>query len=191
MGYRNIAIEPYVKLGTLIETGTYCGGTAEIALRLGYKQVRSVELHDGLFAKCQEKFKNDPRVLLWHGKSRDCLWDMIKDLNQQLVFWLDAHPAGNGTAENEELKVNPGEENEFSMNSILLSELALIAQHTIKNHVILIDDQNNIFNTKLMNFITNKINKDYKYSLINFFTWEEASEVFIGKVLQAIVPEKK
>jgi hypothetical protein len=109
----------------LIETGTYYGLGVQLALNAGYNYVSSVELSPILWASAMKMFHNYPRVKLYKGTSEDRLWEMIKDFNEEMVFWLDAHFA-DGIMGPEK--------------SPILKELAIIGRHPIKTHVIMIDD---------------------------------------------------
>jgi hypothetical protein len=105
----------------LIETGSHKGDGIQMALDSGFKEVRSVEVELGFYQMCQSKFAKDSRVKLYHGDTVKLLWGMIKDLNEPMTFWLDAHHGECG--------------------SIIEKELVHIARHPIKTHTILIDDK--------------------------------------------------
>jgi hypothetical protein len=108
-----------------VETGTYYGLGVQLAINAGYRHVSSVELSPALFKNAVDMYKNEPRVRIYHGTSESQLWDMIKDVNEEIVFWLDAHRA-DGIMGPEA--------------SPILKELAIIKRHPIKTHVIVIDD---------------------------------------------------
>jgi len=116
-----------LKTDFFIETGTLNGDGIDYALELGFLNIISIDTfyntstHDRL-----EKYKN---VKLVSGDSGLCLWDEIKDKNQKLTFWLDAHS---------ELMQYEGQ----IWNPIcpVLEELAQIKKHHIKDHHILVDD---------------------------------------------------
>lgn len=55
------------------------------------------------------------------------LYDVIKNINSSITFWLDGHYSGYDTAQGDE-------------NNPILKELEQIKKHHIKNHTILIDD---------------------------------------------------
>jgi hypothetical protein len=102
-----------------IETGTENGYGVELALKLQFEIIRSVEMRNELFEMNLEKFKNFSNVKIYHGKSEDKLSEMIQDLDYPCTFWLDAHDRG---------------------SCPILKELEIINNHQIKNHTILIDD---------------------------------------------------
>lgn len=122
---------------TFIETGTHLGESVQAALDAGFTDVRSVELKESIYLKAKERFAGNKCVTCYHGKSIDCLPDMVKDVPIPSVFWLDAHPAGPGTAGHEEWLKR--DESVFQ-DTVLSEELKIILSHG--KHVILIDDQN-------------------------------------------------
>lgn len=120
----------HAHLKVFIETGTCFGRSVEAALKLGYNDIRSVEAAKDRYEACAELFKGNPAVRLWCGESVATLPEMIADLQQPAVFWLDAHPSGEGSY---------GDKT-GCQTEILKAELQIIAAHPVKNHVILIDD---------------------------------------------------
>lgn len=103
----------------LIETGTHKGDACQLALDVGFEQVLSVELHDALYARCYSRFVDEPRVHVTHGATVPFLREIMPTIEEPVTFWLDAHP---------------------DHDSPVLRELAVLAQHPIKTHTILIDD---------------------------------------------------
>jgi hypothetical protein len=74
-----------------IETGTALGDGVDIALSCGFKQVYSIEIDPPWFKKCQDKFKDNPVVSLYHGDSFVELPKILEQIRGQATFWLDAH----------------------------------------------------------------------------------------------------
>lgn len=115
-----------------VETGTYQGDGVETALALGFPKVITIELFDVVYAPVAEKFANDGRVTCLCGDSAIILGDAIKDVNEKITFWLDGH-------------VFPNQEIILGVKACpLVEELAHIAKHPIKNHVIIIDDMSSL-----------------------------------------------
>ena len=149
--------KPFVRT-YFIETGSLKGNAIRQALTAGFKKVRSLEIDQSLVRDVQRRFKNNPDVLVIQGESGAMLYDMIKDINQEVTFWLDAH---NGT-------YNPS-----GNNTPILRELEQIKQHHIKTHTILIDDMH-CAGKELFDFITKdmiiakikEINPDYEISYV-------------------------
>lgn len=111
----------------LVETGTSRGAGVQNALDAGFTHVRSVEPFGPSFRHASARFDDDLRVRLFFGWSEERLWEMISDLWRTIVFWLDGHYSGDGTA------LGP-------KSCPLIEELTIISRHPIKSHVILIDD---------------------------------------------------
>ena len=102
-----------------VETGSNKGDGIQHALNAGFPLIKSVELNHKIYEKCVERFKDKDNVILFEGSSGDLLWDMIKDIETPITFWLDAHK---------------------SLKSPFIKELNVIKRHPIKTHSILIDD---------------------------------------------------
>ena len=77
-----------------VETGTYQGYTAALALRCGFERVLTVELSDHWRDLYQTLFGNDDRVQLFAGSSKDRLPEMLAQVDTPATFWLDAHYLG-------------------------------------------------------------------------------------------------
>lgn len=110
-----------------VETGTFGGGGLQIALDSGcFSQLYSMEVQQGLVLSAQNRFRKNLNVHIIQGDSKYKLWDIIKDLNKPITFWLDAHifPPIIGV-----------------QNCPLIEELDQIKKHPIKTHTIIIDDQ--------------------------------------------------
>jgi hypothetical protein len=133
-----------------IETGTGNGDGIDMALFAGFESIFSIELSPVLFKRQTERFKFNEKVKIIFGDSRYMLWDIIKDIDCPITFWLDAHDSGGETV-GEPLPP-------------LIEELRVIAQHPLKNHTIMIDDTLGFnMNDALIKEIM-KIN-DYKISM--------------------------
>lgn len=121
-------LSKYRKFGSVfIETGSYKGDTIQLALELDFKQIHSIELAEGLFNQCKERFKENDKVVLYKGDSLQILPKILENLNEPAVFWLDAH-------------YSFGETTMAELYCPLYQELDIIKKHKIKNHCILIDD---------------------------------------------------
>ena len=114
-----------------IESGSCQGDGIQNAIDSGYKYIYSVELSDYYYAYCQGRFHAVDNVRLFHGDSVKWLWRMIETITEPITFWLDGHDSGDKTAKGEGYKIDG-----FPVHE----ELAIIARHPVKNHVILIDD---------------------------------------------------
>lgn len=115
-----------------VETGTYRSDAVAEALDAGFAHIRTIDSDPEAANFCSNRFwlkKNTHLdIKCWTGDSSTMLWDMIKDIDEPITFWLDAH-----------WQMLDGEE-EPGVPWPLLHELIQIGNHTIKTHTILIDD---------------------------------------------------
>lgn len=143
-----------------IETGTFGGGGLIKAMQSGaFVEYRSIEYNRDLFASAQRKFSANSNVRLWNGDSSRDLWHLIKDIDKEATFWLDAHvypPRCDG-----------------GKNCPLIEELEQISWHPIKTHTILIDDMH-CADTEAFDYLSKEdlvakilqINPKYKISYV-------------------------
>ena len=103
---------------TFIETGAYRGDAIHMAVALGFRDIRSVDIDPDLYNLVRERFENIPHVYVWLGDSVAMLPDMVRNIGCRCIFWLDAHT--NATP--------------------LMQELEIISRMERKDHVIMIDD---------------------------------------------------
>ena len=122
-------------LSAFIETGTCYGRSVELALELRFPSIISVEADPDRWQFCVEKFLHRWRVTIYYGESVTKLPEMIADLDEPALFWLDAHPSGDGSY-GQDFERNP----EHEQSNILHRELQIIQRHPVQGHVILIDD---------------------------------------------------
>lgn len=116
-----------LKYALLIETGTFMGAMVE-AQKRNFKRVISIELSNDLYQKATKRFKRDQNVTILQGDSGKVLKDILKEVKEPAIFWLDGHYSGGFTAKGE--KECPIFE---EMDAILKSSQDF-------EHVILIDD---------------------------------------------------
>ena len=112
--------------GTLIETGTYLGGTV-YAMKDRFKAIYSIELSDVLTRNARRRFRNYSHINILHGDSGELLPELLGKLSEQCLFWLDGHYSAGFTARGK-------------LDTPIVNELMTIFDHKIKDHVILIDD---------------------------------------------------
>ncbi len=111
---------------TLVETGTYTGGTID-ALSGRFRRIYSIELDDALYARARARFAERPHVTILHGDSAHVLPSVLRELDAPALFWLDGHYSGPGTAKGKR-------------ETPILEEIRAILAHPVADHVILIDD---------------------------------------------------
>lgn len=125
---------------TLIETGTCHGTSTKKALDAGFKTVKSVEAWAPFFEHSVKLLRGYDNCHLFFGESSERLPDMLRDVVQPVVFFLDAHPAGPNTAGHDDF-MQKQKKSDYDQSNILMRELKAIFKHG-NDHVIIIDDQN-------------------------------------------------
>lgn len=110
----------------LVETGTYQGEMVR-TVRSDFREIYTIELSDTLYAKASQLFASFPHIHVMQGDSAKALGNVLTQVQEPCLFWLDAHYSGEGTALGDQ-------------ETPLLAELDCIFDHMVRNHVILIDD---------------------------------------------------
>ena len=113
------------ELRTLVETGTYYGEMVA-AMRGRFDAIYSVEYDHQLAQRAQEKFARWPHIHILEGDSQQVVPDLLKSINAPALFWLDAGYYGWAGLQGDKQR--------------LTTELEAILRHSVKNHVILMDD---------------------------------------------------
>ena len=117
--------KPYYA-NVFIETGTYVGDGVKAASRAHFPRIISIELSKYYHELAKVNCAGLPGVELYYGDSVTVLKSLLPTINEQCTFWLDAHWCDKHAA--------------GSLHDIpLMRELDIIAEHPIKNHIILID----------------------------------------------------
>ncbi|MGE5438078.1 MAG: hypothetical protein ACM3O3_12770 [Syntrophothermus sp.] len=118
----------YTENKVFIETGSYKGDGIEKALEAGFDKIISIEITPEYYELCVEKFKDNENVKIYLGDSVKLLSDILNDINEPVVLWLDAHYTEPTTLYGD--KMCP-----------VLDEINIIKEHAKKyNDIILIDD---------------------------------------------------
>lgn len=164
------------KNNIFVETGLRHGGGVRAAIIADFKKIYSIEILKESCDKAAVKFQKlieSGRVIIVHGKSEEKLAEIIKDIQEPITFWLDAHTPIAGDP----------------IMCPLYKELTQIKAHPIKNHIIMIDDfdyitgtpsgrtkppknvadklwYGNIYKEKIVRLILN-INPDYRMFLLD------------------------
>jgi len=167
---------------TFIETGTAMGDGVQRAIDADFKSIHSIEAMPDYFIHSFERFATNTNVTIWEGLSVQVL-PTFTNIKEPCVFFLDAHPAGPGTAGHEDFILN-GEKSEYNQDTIIKHELEIILSG-FNRHVIIIDDVNglNVSGGQYMNQLL-LANPDYKF----FFYDENLSgdHLYKDKILVAI-----
>jgi len=124
----NLFIECKFNRNVFIETGTHSGDGVKAAIECKFEKIISFEIETKLQNKNRIKFKDNKNVDLITGDSGgDCFKNVVGDLTESALFWLDAH--------------KQPDQNHDGKNP-LYQELFAIC-NSLYNHVILIDDVRN------------------------------------------------
>lgn len=189
----NLKIEYFQKYGSgkvFVETGTYLGDTVQLALDAGYEIIHTIEVDQGMYDKCYDRFKDNPKVKLWLGDSVDLIPKIAEELTEPATFWLDAHASGpltggkyapcplvlelNAICGKKKIKITQnGSESYFEKSSI-------------DTHTIMIDDRRlfgsaewgHVQEKQIMN-ILNNINSNYN---IYYLDGHQANDIICATV---------
>lgn len=113
-------------LETLVETGTYLGEMIH-AMRNRFKKIYSVELDPELYKNAKKRFANARHIAIYEGDSGEILPQILPEIREPALFWLDAHYSNGITARG-------------IIDTPIAKELDAVFNHPVKHHVILIDD---------------------------------------------------
>ena len=110
----------------LVETGTYFGEMIDATKHL-FASIYSVELDETLCEKARKRFAKFHHISVICGDSGELLPDILSDIGEPAVFWLDAHYSGGVTAK-------------ADLDTPIVQELRSILSHPVVGHIILVDD---------------------------------------------------
>lgn len=125
---KQLAIQSYqAKSGSkiLVETGTYLGDMIHAQLQR-FQKIISIELSNDLWKHAVKRFEKFPHVKIIQGDSGKVLHNIMTEINEPSIFWLDGHYSGGVTAKGE--KECP-----------VFEELEAILKSSLP-HILLIDD---------------------------------------------------
>jgi len=110
-----------------IETGTYKGKMV-YAVMPYIDNIYTIELSEFHFERAQNRFAGYPNIKIIQGQSGEVIPELMKNINQNCLFWLDAHYSGGSTAKCES-------------ETPVMQELQCILEHPrATEHIVLIDD---------------------------------------------------
>ncbi len=127
--YKWHVIKKYAKkygVDIFLETGTAGGGTV-LKLSKFFKKLYTIELDPTLYHQGKVFVSDYKNIVCIEGDSGIMIKEILQKVNEPIVFWLDAHYSGQGTARG-------------AIDTPIVQELQSIFKHRIKDHVILIDD---------------------------------------------------
>jgi hypothetical protein len=87
------------KFESFVETGTYRGDMlARISKKTSVNRILSIELDERLAAEAQLRFQKNSRIKILQGDSGKVLVNIMPELPEPALFWLDGHYSGGVTA---------------------------------------------------------------------------------------------
>lgn len=113
------------KVDTFVESGTFKGVTASWAADL-FDRVITIELSPEIHKETSARLSSRANISFRQGHTGSVLAEILPNMREPAIFWLDAHWSGLNTAGREE-------------ECPLLGELALLNETPV-SHFILIDD---------------------------------------------------
>lgn len=114
-------------LRVFVETGTQHGRML-MAVQRHFKLIYSIELHPGLYEFSRHRLARFPHIHLIKGDSGREIPRVLESLEEDALFWLDAHFSPRGPS------------GELDNLCPLMAELAPILKQTQRKHVLLVDD---------------------------------------------------
>ena len=91
-----VQLKEYAKIANFIETGTYLGNTALWASKI-FDRVVTIEYSAEMHQKATQKYGHLKNIEFLYGDSRKKLKEVVSQLTEPSIFWLDAHWSGGET----------------------------------------------------------------------------------------------
>ncbi len=128
--YKQRVVKEYAAkfgLRVFFETGTYLGDMV-YAVKDCFDEVYSIELSRELFEQATTRFAEFRSIRVLHGDSAQVLPELLQQMKNPALFWLDGHHSGGSTARGQ-------------LETPIQRELAAIGDHPlVHRHVVLVDD---------------------------------------------------
>jgi hypothetical protein len=166
------------KNDVFVETGTFQGDTIDILLNsdeFKNSQIYSLELSDVFYERCKAKYENLDNVTIVHTNSKYELFDVIKNINTPITFWLDSHWSSTPDVGCDPDTICP-----------ILYELKQIKQHHIKTHTIIVDDirlmDGENFQVTLEEIATHIMDINPNYKLVFYDDYITPRDVLVASV---------
>ena len=165
-------VSPYSTITNFVETGTYKAETTILASK-NFEKVFTIEIHEPLYTfskkKCQDEGINN--ISFYLGDSLSELINIVPQVINGAVFFIDAHASGIDTSWNNYISVP------------LLEELDIILNYKIGPSVFIFDDvrlwKNMIFDwTHITNDIILNSFKKNNYQVYNSYEKNDRFFVF-------------
>ena len=142
-----------------IETGSFEGYGMQRALDAGFEEIYSCELMERHYNFCMNRFKDNNNVNLYLGSSEDFLPEIMNEIDERFVLWLDAHGGYAGVA---------GE----PMKQYLPREMDCLVEYSdkFKDSIIMVDDINYFIDDKqFLELLESKLKKIKPNSTIEYY----------------------
>ncbi|HUO93206.1 MAG TPA: hypothetical protein VMU22_09805 [Rhizomicrobium sp.] len=88
-------------LKKLVETGTQAGATLAATMH-HFDELYSIEIYEPSVVAARKRFADHPKVKIIHGDSATALPEVVKQIDDPILFWLDGHYSGEGTGMGED-----------------------------------------------------------------------------------------
>jgi hypothetical protein len=111
---------------SFVETGTLWGDMVYANKNI-FQKIFSIELDQSLYERAKNRFSNDAHISILQGDSGEVIAKVLDKIDEPCLFWLDGHYSGGITAKGK-------------LETPIVQELNDILNHSIQEHVILIDD---------------------------------------------------
>lgn len=82
---------------TFVESGTFRGDTVAAMLPF-FRKLVSIELFEELYLAATRRFEANGNVSILNGDSGKILASVISEIEGPIIYWLDGHYSGAGTA---------------------------------------------------------------------------------------------
>ena len=161
-----------------VETGSFKGDTIDIVNKSGlFKNIYSIEYSKEYYDAVCDRFKDSKNVTIFNGTSKTDLWEMIRNIDTPITFWLDAHWTGGQVANEDPVLICP-----------ILDELEQIKKHPIKTHTIMVDDMRLMngrdFPINISNILTKILEINPNYKFIGYNDSECAGDILVAFIEQ-------
>ena len=126
---KQMAVKEYAErfgLRIFVETGTLYGDMLS-AVESFFDEIYSIELGQELFERARKRFARKGHITILQGDSADVLPALLARIKRPCLFWLDGHWSAGITARG-------------AKNTPIREEICHILPHSVRGHVILIDD---------------------------------------------------
>lgn len=114
-------------LTTLVETGT-CHGAMCKAVANHFDSIHTIEMHQPNYRHATIKLKPYEHIKTYLGDSAEVLRELVVEIEEPALFFLDAHYSGGGTARGE-------------IDTPVLEELRIIASRKQDEDIVIVDDR--------------------------------------------------